>query len=183
MLKVTTQDMCVWFPQLLSWVPAMVSGSGPSTISFMPGTPVAKHWASSQCARESLQPTPWYPLCRHSPNHLLPLPGSLALPHTGEHLRCTATARSKYCQKDLISSSHCLQNFFADLLTQVPLKAKQFAAGQQLMSQLPAPASAAMHTLQKTIWLSRSWVREPLVWWEREGGKPALLPPGELNSL
>lgn len=30
---------------------------------------------------------------------------------------------------------------------------------------------------------SVSCMREPLGWWEREGGKPTLLPPGELNSL
>lgn len=51
--------------------------------------------------------------------------------------------------------------------------------------QLPAPISAAMDTLHKTIWLSRSvsCSREPLGWWEGEGGKPVWLPPGELNSL
>lgn len=117
---------------------------------------------------------------------LLPLPSSLAVPYTGEHLRCIATASGKYCQKDLISCSCCLQNFFADLLTQAPLKAKHtLSAGPQLMRPVTSSHICSNgHNTQK-IWLLRSasWIGEPLVWWEREGGKPALLTPGELNSL
>lgn len=128
MLEVPTQDMCVWFPPATErprvW--AIVSGSGPSSTSFIPGTTCCPAQSPPPSAPgrafSTLHGTPHCADSHQTP--LLPLPGSVVVPYTGEHLRCTATASGKYCQKDLISSSHCLQNGFADLLTQVPLKAK-----------------------------------------------------------
>lgn len=82
---------------------------------------------------------------------LLPLPSSLAVPYTGEHLRCIATASGKYCQKDLISCSCCLQNFFADLLTHLWRQSTVCLQAHSSWGQLPAPISAAMHILHKKI--------------------------------
>lgn len=83
------------------------------------------------------EPSHTHGVCRLSPNPFATPPCNLAMPCSGEHLRHTATARSKYCQKDLISSAHCLQNCRIALLAQVPLKAKlSLPAGQHLSHQL-----------------------------------------------
>lgn len=73
------------------------------------------------CVQVSTGPSP-----EHYPEHYHSLT-IWQLHCTGEQLRCMATDRSEYFQKDLISFSHYLQDCFVDIRTQIPLKAKQFA--------------------------------------------------------
>lgn len=183
------------FPQALSFLRSQQFYQAQDHLSS------ALSWESSICMCWALLPVPpwravsarqWQLVHVQAVNRLQPWaqhyhsPTIWQLHCTGEHLRCAATARGKYFQKDLISFSRCLQNCFLYILTQVPLKAKlSLPQENSLWGQLLAPVSVAMGTLHKTIWLSRSVsrIREPPVWGEREGRKPASLPPGELNSL
>lgn len=127
----------------MSGFPSLWATSGLSTCirlrtihhQFYPRHPLLSHSEPSSVPPGRALSTSHGTICAgfHQSPSLSPS-GSLAMPHTREHLRCTATARSKYCQKDFIFSSGCLQNCFADILTQVPLKAKHsLPAGQQLV--------------------------------------------------
>lgn len=122
-------------------VSALVSGSGPSTLSFILGI-LPRHVLSSptcasreavsarqrELARAQVVDRPW-PWAQNY--HSLTI---WQLHRTGEHLRCAATARSEYFQKDLISFPRCLQNCFAYILTQLPLKAKHsLPPGEELV--------------------------------------------------
>lgn len=191
MLEVPTQDMCVWFPPS-HWVTSGLSNCiRLRTIQhqFYPKHPLLSSTEpSSQCPRESLQHTPWYtPLCRVSPN-----PFVTSSWQSGSVLhRGTPQVHCHSQWQTLPEGFNFLFSLFAEWLCRSTYpgtfegKAHICLQANSSWGQLPAPISAAMDTLHKTIWLSRSvsWIRESRVCWDREGGKPALLPPGELNSL